>query len=238
MDNQAQIPDLAELKRLADACPPAGNHHFESNEWKAIKALRDEVVRLFGCDVGMVKTLTSEIQALRKEVERLRTAEGDAMTYKAGMENVAQQRDQLKAENEALRNKSIYWQCAPGIGLIRCVSDARYHKFSPRTRMRYSPVLVVADESLRKDAERYRWFRNHSLQIVHASTGPWVHDLDKVIDAAMAESDVFDVPLMCRQRMAAEGLPYPRSSCYSCGQFSPKSRECDELIATRLKGTK
>lgn len=72
MDNQAQIPDLAELKRLADACPPAGNHHFESDEWKAVKAFRDEVVRLFGCDVGMAKSLISEIQQLRKEAERYR----------------------------------------------------------------------------------------------------------------------------------------------------------------------
>ena len=88
---------------------------------------------------------------------------------------------------------------------------------------------------LRKDANRYRWFRNHSLQIVCASTGPWIHDLDKVIDEAMAEADVFDVPLMCRQRMAAEGLRYPRSSCYSCGQFSPKWRDCDALIAARMK---
>ena len=42
----------------------------------------------------------SRAQSLLAEIERLRTAEGDAMTYKAGMENVAQQRDQLKAECE------------------------------------------------------------------------------------------------------------------------------------------
>ena len=72
MDNQAQIPDLAELKRLADACPPAGNHHFESGEWKTVTAFRDEVVRLFGCDVGMAKALTSEIQEMRKDAERYR----------------------------------------------------------------------------------------------------------------------------------------------------------------------
>lgn len=84
---------------------------------------------------------------------------------------------------------------------------------------------------LHKDAHRYRWFRNHSLQIVCASTSPWVHDLDRVIDEAMAAADVFDTPLLCRQRMEASGLPYPRSSCYSCGQFAPKSRECDALIA-------
>lgn len=44
-----------------------------------------------------------QLMALTVEVERLRTAEGDAMTYKAGMENVAQQRDQLKAENAGLK---------------------------------------------------------------------------------------------------------------------------------------
>jgi hypothetical protein len=48
----------------------------------------------------------SHAQVLLAEVERLRTAEGDAMTYKAGMENVAQQRDQVKAEVEALRKDS------------------------------------------------------------------------------------------------------------------------------------
>lgn len=44
-----------------------------------------------------------QLMALTVEVERLRTAEGDAMTYKAGMENVAQQRDQLKAEIAGLK---------------------------------------------------------------------------------------------------------------------------------------
>lgn len=42
----------------------------------------------------------SHAQVLLAENDRLRTAEGDAMTYKAGMENVAQQRDQLKADHD------------------------------------------------------------------------------------------------------------------------------------------
>jgi len=46
------------------------------------------------------------VLALLAEVARLRTAEGDAMTYKAGMENVAQQRDQLKAECDQLFGNS------------------------------------------------------------------------------------------------------------------------------------
>ena len=53
---------------------------------------------------------STEIARLKAEIDRLRTAEGDAMTYKAGMENVAQQRDQLKAENEALRRRAEFWR--------------------------------------------------------------------------------------------------------------------------------
>lgn len=38
----------------------------------------------------------------------------------------------------------------------------------------------------------------------------------------------------CRQRLAAEGKPYPRSSCAICGQFSPEWKNCDAAI--RLEG--
>lgn len=41
-------------------------------------------------------------------------------------------------------------------------------------------------DALRKDAERYRWFRDNSLQIVHASPHCFVHRLDKAIDEAMS----------------------------------------------------
>lgn len=49
---------------------------------------------------------STEIARLKAEIDRLRTAEGDAMTYKAGMENVAQRRDQLKAEVERLKHEN------------------------------------------------------------------------------------------------------------------------------------
>lgn len=45
---------------------------------------------------------------------------------------------------------------------------------------------VLSLEALRKDAERYRWFRDHSIQIVHTSTISWAFHLDKLIDDAMS----------------------------------------------------
>lgn len=53
----------------------------------------------------------SVAQGLLAEIDRLRTAEGDAMTYKAGMENVAQQRDQLKVELEKVKaDRKACWE--------------------------------------------------------------------------------------------------------------------------------
>lgn len=87
--------DYSELKRLLDACL-AQNCDGPREFSKACEALFDV------CSIETIAGLVAEI-------ERLRTAEGDAMTYKAGMENVAQQRDQLKAENERLRKLPTCW---------------------------------------------------------------------------------------------------------------------------------
>lgn len=38
------------------------------------------------------------------------------------------------------------------------------------------------------------------------------------------------LPSNCRQRLASEGKPYPRSYCGACGKFSPKWLECDAAI--------
>ena len=59
----------------------------------------------------------------------------------------------------------------------------------------------------------------------------------RVLAAAPAAPAADAPPESCRQRLAAEGKPYPRSSCAACGQFSPKWRECDAAIAAhRAKG--
>ena len=57
----------------------------------------------------------------------------------------------------------------------------------------------------------------------------WAWSAWKASRAAQAE-----LPLAnCRQRLASEGKPYPRSSCAVCGQFSPRWKECDALISAR-----
>lgn len=40
----------------------------------------------------------------------------------------------------------------------------------------------------------------------------------------------------CRQRLAAEGKPYPRSSCAICGPFSPEWKKCDAAIKLEVDG--
>lgn len=56
-------------------------------------------------------------------------------------------------------------------------------------------------------------------------------DVDVMLAAAPAEPAADAPPENCRQRLAAEGKPYPRSSCTVCGKFSPKWRECDAALA-------
>jgi flagellar biosynthesis regulator FlaF len=74
------MDDFSVLKKLAQ----------DANE--QFPALEDQWSMVCTPSVGL---------ELLAEIDRLRTAEGDAMTYKPGMENVAQQRDQLKASLSA-----------------------------------------------------------------------------------------------------------------------------------------
>jgi hypothetical protein len=43
------------------------------------------------------------------------------------------------------------------------------------------------------------------------------------------------VPLKCRQRLAAEGKAYPRSSCEVCGPYAPNWMSCDAALAAAPK---
>ena len=106
------VADYSELKKLAEAAPegpwfgpeyaPGTSYVFDVDlgtllHYESIESEQDACLRY------VAAANPAAVLALIAEVERLRTAEGDAMTYKAGMENVAQQRDQLKAETAGLK---------------------------------------------------------------------------------------------------------------------------------------
>jgi hypothetical protein len=71
--------------------------------------------------------------------------------------------------------------------------------------------------------------------------GDEYRDLLKRIDAKLAElrnpeQRATPLPRTCRQRLMAEGKPYPKSGCWACGDMSPKWRECDQALAELSKG--
>ena len=41
-------------------------------------------------------------------------------------------------------------------------------------------------------------------------------------------------PENCRQRLMANGMAYPKSSCAACGSLSPKWRECDAALNSEV----
>lgn len=113
-----------------------------------------------------------------------------------------EQRDQLKAENERLQQfEAAYKEWSDKTDWVqetvqgyelgmhradvlhkRC-RDGAFHQQAQADRIK---VLMAEVEALRKDAERYRWFRVNSLQVISTARS-WVHDLDTEVDTAMAE---------------------------------------------------
>lgn len=170
MDNQVQILDLANLKRVAEAC--------ENTFAELCKTGGDDLAEAWDkAELEFMDVANSTaVLALISEIERLRTAEGDAMTYKAGMENVAKQRDQLKSESEAASALIGHLVIASGAMLGQNLGE------------------VV--EVLRKEAVRYRWLRDmsESGHSFYLSVPLWLsgirfrkEDVDAGIDLAMGD---------------------------------------------------
>lgn len=72
--------------------------------------------------------------------------------------------------------------------------------------------------------EAHEWVDHNNLG------GPYVCGLRDRLAAAIKAEAAAIPPEQCRQRLAADGKPYPRSSCSVCGQFSPRAKECDATI--------
>lgn len=101
------------------------------------------------------------VMELIAEVERLRTAEGDAMTYKAGMENCAAQRDEAKADNDLLRAE-----------INHLISSPLYS-----TRMNSKRYLWLRDSHIGDDPES-----------INLECGP-NKGINSAIDAAMSKGN-------------------------------------------------
>lgn len=122
----------------------------------------------------------------------------------ARLEHAAHERDQLKAENEALRNQT---SCVDDLSALVRQLVQRLRKAAP-------------DNDLSEKALDY--LKRKGL-------------LGSPMRAGQESETPDSPPLKCRQRLAADGKPFPRSSCEVCGQFSPKWRECDAQIAAMSK---
>lgn len=73
---------------------------------------------------------------------------------------------------------------------------------------------------------------NQTDEVVEAVLGVLAQQMPvATVDAGMTRhAEAIPVPAECRQRLYMEGKPYPRSSCAVCGQFSPRHRQCDNLL--------
>jgi chromosome segregation ATPase len=103
-----QLKNQAIELRAALSLPAEADHdQCVAAIYGLFRSIGKTVVQSAGQDLE-VREIIAQLKA---EVERLRTAEGDAMTYKAGMENVAQQRDQLKTELEKVKaDRKACWE--------------------------------------------------------------------------------------------------------------------------------
>jgi hypothetical protein len=155
-----------------------------------------------------VEAAEKERDMLKAEVERLRTAEGDAMTYKAGMENVAQQRDQIKTERDQLFGNSEHLKVeakenemhmrafgevmksqAGQIEQLKAELEtlAGLYNMHRETETREMRGLKAEIKSLRKNAERYQHLRKAGVVLEGHDFISYDEIADYRIDVAMGK---------------------------------------------------
>jgi septal ring factor EnvC (AmiA/AmiB activator) len=163
------MSDYSKLQELAEAA--TAGPWVSSGNW--VSTLRGNSIA--DCSRGDEEFIAaanpSTVLALLAEVERLRTAEGDAMTYKAGMENVAQQRDQLKAEVEELTGQLEY-------------NDEQVVALEKQNK-----ALMREYEPMRKNAERYQHLRKAGLVLEGHDFISFGEIADYRIDVAMGKGE-------------------------------------------------
>lgn len=99
---------------------------------RIIREMNDEIVDLHAENEDTLQRFEKAVE----EVERLRA-------HLAAQSDVLADCEALRLENEKLKMSCLWWVTEPGNGLIRCVPESRFRRFSPSIRARYSPVVVI-----------------------------------------------------------------------------------------------
>ncbi len=71
------------------------------------------------------------------------TLAGYAFTLRIDFDKLSAALSAVTAERDRLLASKLYWVAPAGSGLVRCVTDERYRKFSPSIRAKYDPVCCV-----------------------------------------------------------------------------------------------
>lgn len=182
------MTDYTELQKAAEyAAQDTIKFADESEEMRALKQFHEEV------DPETVLALMAENERLSLELSEMTKFRDNAANHmrriRAEATSFEKERDRLKAENEALCAKfanlkvsgfsEAFYTVAAALG----ITGAR--PLSPMQVLQ-SEILPALEAAV-VDAKRYRFFRENSLRIIHASSQCWVQRLDKAIDDAMTE---------------------------------------------------
>lgn len=89
-----------------------------------------------GSDAWMALHLLDRLSVDSSDELRVMQIEGIVKSMGAALSAVTAERDRLLASK-------LYWVAPAGSGLVRCVTDERYRKFSPSIRAKYDPVCCV-----------------------------------------------------------------------------------------------
>lgn len=197
--------------------------------------------------------MTSKIEVPRELIDRMINALDDE-----GWHTLANEAAQVLAAPEAPRQEPVAWRYKKtwqkgfwAVSLVEPVAafllDEETHDIEPLYVAPLSPDhsgggagMVLLDVSAERNAmQRQRDSAAAQLKRECDDTDAALRLFDINPDDFRTDAGFLNLsklrlaivtPNNCRQRLAAEGKPYPRSSCDACGSLAPKWRECDAAI--------